>query len=168
MAGPPVYGHGWRPGVIGDIVRLHAVYYAREWQLGAAFEAKVAAELGAFIESYDAQVSRLLTAHTRDRLLGALSIDGSSTRERHGAARLRWLILADEAHGRGIGKTLMQMAMDFLAETHCRACYLTTFAGLDAARALYERHGFRLTRETQDATWGRPLREQRFEWRRDE
>jgi hypothetical protein len=32
-----VYGHGWRPGIIGDVVRLHAVYYAKEWELGARF-----------------------------------------------------------------------------------------------------------------------------------
>jgi GNAT superfamily N-acetyltransferase len=161
-----VYAHGWRPGVIGEIVRLHATYYAKEWGLGALFEAKVAAGLGAFIESYDPKISRLFTASTDDRLLGSLTIAGASGPEDW--ARLRWFILAEEARGRGIGKTLMQMAIDFLAETRCRSCYLTTFAGLASARALYERHGFRLTHEAMDASWGRALLEQRFEWRGDE
>src|SRR5947209_5538412 len=163
MPKPVLYGHGRNPEIIGDIVRLHAIYYAREWGLGAPFEATVVAELGAFIESYDASVSRLFSASVDDRLVGSLTIAG--TRDPEGAARLRWFILADEARGRGIGKRLMQMAMDFLAETRCSACYLTTFAGLDAARTLYERQGFRLTHEATDASWGRPLLEQRFDWR---
>jgi GNAT superfamily N-acetyltransferase len=163
MPAPVVYGHGWVPGLIGEIVRLHAIYYAQHWQLGGVFEAKVAAEFGAFVETYNASVSRLFTAHTNDRLVGSLTIVGAT--EPEGAARLRWFILAEEACGRGIGKHLMQLAMDFLSETGCRACYLTTFAGLDSARALYERHNFRLTHEAMDASWGRPLLEQRFEWR---
>jgi GNAT superfamily N-acetyltransferase len=161
------YAHGWRPGVIGEIVRLHGLVYAKEWGLGAIFEAKVAAGLGAFLQSYDPAVSRLFTAHSDDRVVGALAIEGPAARDRGGAARLRWFILAEEARGRGIGKTLMQTGMDFLADTHCRSCYLTTFAGLDSARVLYERHGFRLTDEALDVTWGRPLLEQRFEWSAD-
>jgi len=42
--------------------------------------------------------------------------------------------------------------------------YLNTLAGLDAARALYERAGFRLVREIDAQTWGRAMHEQRFEW----
>ena len=41
--------------------------------------------------------------------------------------------------------------------------YLTTFAGLDAARRLYEEIGFTLTSEHADTTWGVPLNEQRFD-----
>ena len=48
------------------------------------------------------------------------------------------------------------------AQGHHRV-YLTTFAGLDAARALYERHGFRLVEEGEDTTWGVKVTEQLFE-----
>ena len=43
--------------------------------------------------------------------------------------------------------------------------YLTTFAGLAAARRLYEEIGFTLTSEHADTTWGVPLNEQRFDWK---
>ena len=43
--------------------------------------------------------------------------------------------------------------------------WLTTFAGLDAARALYERHGFRLVSESDIDQWSGGVREQRFERR---
>jgi hypothetical protein len=36
---------------------------------------------------------------------------------------------------------------------------------LDAARALYERHGFELTEERPDRTWGVEMTEQRFDLR---
>jgi hypothetical protein len=42
--------------------------------------------------------------------------------------------------------------------------YLNTFKGLDAARALYDRAGFRLVAEATGSTWGREVTEQRFEW----
>ena len=40
---------------------------------------------------------------------------------------------------------------------------LWTFKGLDAARHLYERNGFRLVNEYAGAQWGVNLMEQRFE-----
>ena len=40
-----------------------------------------------------------------------------------------------------------------------------TFAGLDAARHLYEKFGFTLTTEREDSQWGEPVLEQKFEWR---
>ena len=43
--------------------------------------------------------------------------------------------------------------------------WLTTFAGLDAARALYERHGFVLTAERDVDQWSGGVREQVFERR---
>ena len=42
------------------------------------------------------------------------------------------------------------------------ACSLGTFAGLDAARALYEKHGFSLVREQEGTSWGIRVREQEF------
>ena len=42
------------------------------------------------------------------------------------------------------------------------ACYLTTFAGLDAARHLYETAGFVLEGESDADPWGGGVREQRF------
>ena len=101
------------------------------------------------------------------RLIGSLTIDGTAAADAGGTARLRWFILAEETRGRGIGKALMRMAMEFLDQTQCRSCYLTTFAGLEPARALYQRHGFRLTHEAPEACWARPLLMQRFEWRAD-
>jgi hypothetical protein len=40
--------------------------------------------------------------------------------------------------------------------------YLWTFAGLDAARHLYEKFGFRLAQEQIGEQWGAKVNEQKF------
>jgi hypothetical protein len=41
--------------------------------------------------------------------------------------------------------------------------YLTTFAGLDPARHLYEKWGFNLIEEEENNSWGVSMKEQMFE-----
>jgi GNAT superfamily N-acetyltransferase len=57
----------------------------------------------------------------------------------------------------------MSAAMDFCRQARFSRIYLTTFAGLDAARHLYEREGFRVIAEQEGAHWGKTVREQTFE-----
>ncbi len=79
--------------------------------------------------------------------------------------RVRWFIVAPAYHGQGIGRTLLAHAMDF-ARVHHESLWLTTLAELHGARHLYESHGFTLMHEHTDATWGRVMHEQTWEWRR--
>lgn len=165
MSGGAELVAGWRPGAIGDVVAAHAVYYAREWGFGPVFEAKVAREMAEFMGRYDAARDLMLTARADGAFLGSLVIDGSDPGLAPGQAHLRWFVMTDAARGRGLGGRLMGEAMAFLGRAGHGACYLTTFKGLDAARRLYERHGFRLTEEAEAETWGARVREQRFDWR---
>lgn len=55
-----------------------------------------------------------------------------------------------------------------LSMEHCVAqgfgrVYLWTFEGLETARHLYERHGFRLVHQQAGNQWGKQVNEQRFE-----
>lgn len=156
---------GWRPGLVGAVVRAHGEYYAREWKFGAFFEAKVAAEMGAFVGRYGAR-DALFSAWEGEIFLGALTIDGGDPALAADEAHLRWFIMADAARGQGIGRQLMQTAMAFLREQGFATCYLTTFAGLDAARRLYDAAGFTLESEAEAQSWGTQVREQLFRWRR--
>ena len=69
-----------------------------------------------------------------------------------------------DARGSGLGKKMVQRAMDFCHDQNIKNIWLTTFAGLDAARALYEHHGFTLTSESDADQWSGGVREQLFEW----
>ncbi len=157
---PVTFAVGYRPGALGRIAELHSTYYAEHWGFGLFFEAKVATELAAFLQRYDAAHDRLWTAVRRGRIIGSVAIDGSKAGAE--GAHLRWFILAEECRGYGVGRRLLDEAIAF-----CRICgfgriFLWTFAGLDAARHLYEAAGFRLEHEVSADQWGKTMREQCF------
>jgi GNAT superfamily N-acetyltransferase len=135
----------YTPGVIGRITELHGTYYHHHWGLGLYFEAKVASELSAFMSRFDPAHDGLWVVQASGAIVGAVFIDGSDAGGQ--GARLRWFILAPEHQGRGLGNRLMEEAMSFCRRVGFRRVYLTTFKGLDAARHLYEKAGFRLCGE---------------------
>lgn len=161
MTHPPIL-HGWRPGLLGEVIAEHGRYYESHWRLGAAFEAKVAEAMGEWVARYDP--TRDCLCHARDEagLLGSISLDGTGYPDAGG--RIRFFIMSDRARGTGLGRRLFEDVMAFARTTGQNRLWLTTFRGLDAARHLYEQAGFRLAGEVLDETWGRPLHEQRFEW----
>jgi GNAT superfamily N-acetyltransferase len=152
---------GYRPGLIGQVVTLHAAYYHANWGFGLPFEAKVASELAAFLSRFVPGRDGIWLALQGDAVVGSVAIDAGEAEGR--GARLRWLILAPAAQGRGVGGQLLATALAHADGLGVARVYLTTFAGLDAARALYERAGFVLTHEQLDTTWGVAVREQAFE-----
>ena len=152
---------GYRPGAIGRIVEMHAEYYSDNWGFGVFFESKVATELSAFLRRYDPATDGLWTvAAPGPGIVGSIVVDGGEGR---GApAHLRWFILAPAARGRGIGQRLLAHAVDFGRAKGFPGIYLWTFAGLDAARRLYEAAGFTLCEELADDQWGKIVTEQKF------
>ena len=155
---------GHTPGAIGRIAELHGIYYARHWNFGLFFEAKVAAELAAFLQRFDEARDGFWTAQTDDRIEGGIALDASRAAE--DGAHLRWFIVSDAVRGGGIGRDLLAQAMRWCRERRYPKVFLWTFAGLDAARHLYEAEGFRLVKQQSGEQWGTRVEEQYFEWRR--
>jgi GNAT superfamily N-acetyltransferase len=153
---------GYIPGAIGKVVELHATYYAQQWGFGLFFEAKVATGLASFLSRFDERHDGFWIAVHDQRIVGSITIDGSEVATKGG--QLRWFILDSEYQGKGIGKQLMGEAIRFCEEKNFQRVYLSTFAGLDSARHLYEKWGFKLLEEKVDNTWGVRVREQMFEW----
>jgi GNAT superfamily N-acetyltransferase len=153
---------GYRPGAIGATLALHMAYYGPEWGFGVAFETSLAREIGEFLSRFDATRDLYLAAYDpAGTLLGTITVDGRAADGE--GARIRWFVVG--GRGRGLGKRLMERATRFLDDHGYARTYLTTFAGLDTARALYERHGFRLAAETGPDPWTGAQRTQRFERR---
>lgn len=153
---------GWVPGIIGYTASAHARYYAREWGFGPVFEAKVASGMAAFIQRYDARHDLLLWAEVDGEMVGTITIDGSDPDLPEGQAHLRWFIVSDTARGLGVGRLLFEAALTHLSVAGFTSCYLTTFAGLDPARRLYESAGFALRDEQEGESWGTRVVEQLF------
>ena len=150
---------GYRPGLIGEIAAAHARYYAEHWSFGVFFEAKVAAACAGFMERAGPD-DLILSGWEGNTFAGSVIVDGHDPEAAKGQAHLRWFIVARP--GAGLGARMMAEAMGWL-DARRLPCFLTTFRGLDAARFLYERHGFALTEETEAETWGTAASEQRFE-----
>jgi GNAT superfamily N-acetyltransferase len=153
---------GYIPGVIGKVVELHGTYYAQQWGFGLFFEAMIATGLANFLSRYDERHDGFWNAVDCKRIVGSITIDGSEAAVK--GAQLRWFILDPEYLGKGIGNQLMGEAMRFCKEKNFQRVYLSTFAGLDSARHLYEKWGFKLVEEHVSNTWGVRVREQAFEW----
>jgi GNAT superfamily N-acetyltransferase len=151
---------GYVPGCIGRITQLHADYYSLSTGFGLEFEAKVARELAEFCRNYESGRDGIWLVRQNGNIEGSLAIDGARAREN--GAHLRWFIISDSVKGIGIGKTMMQNAMRFVDKCEYPSTYLWTFAGLSAARHLYESHNFRLEYENPGSQWGSLVTEQRF------
>ena len=154
---------GYIPGSIGRVIELHGTYYHEHWGFNVFFEAKVATQLAEFLGRYNEKHDGFWTASLEDRIEGSITIDG--IRPGFEDAHVRWFIVSDALRGRGIGAWLISTAVDFCRSTGYRKIYLWTFEGLEAARHLYEKLGFRLIEEHIGTQWGKEVNEQRFELR---
>ena len=152
---------GYFPGVIGMVTELHAVYYYEHWDFDISFETQVATELSEFLLAFQRTRDGFWAATMKGVFSGSIAIDGKDFGNT--GVRLRWFIADPRHHRKGIGSALMKRAIDFCREQGHHQVYLWTFQGLDAARSIYERVGFRLSEEHDVYQWGRNIREQKFE-----
>lgn len=146
---------GYRPGYLGRIVELHGRYYNKAWGSGAEFESLMAIELSDFCKKYNPERDLLLTAHIDDAFAGSIAIYGSKSTQNE--AQLRWFILDEAYRGRGIGRTMLQRALNFCQDKGFTKVYLWTADQLPQSRHLYESAGFEIVEQLTDSTYGIPL-----------
>jgi GNAT superfamily N-acetyltransferase len=152
---------GYIPGAIGRVAELHGLYYSEHWTFGLFFEAKVAIELSEFLKRYDADRDGFWTVSLDGCVEGAIAIDGIHA-DRDGA-HLRWFIMSDKLRGKGTGTQMIDQAIGFCRQKSYKKTYLWTFEGLEPARHLYEKKGFRLVEQQRGEQWGTKVHEQRYE-----
>lgn len=146
-----------QPGDLGEITRLHGTVYSRERGYGIAFEAYVAESLAEFYQQYDPRRDRVWLCEDEGRMVGMLVL-----MHRGDAAQLRYFLLLPEYRGLGLGKELMDRFMAAMAACGYRQAFLWTTSELEAAAALYTRHGFVLAEESPSTRFGKPLVEQKY------
>jgi GNAT superfamily N-acetyltransferase len=152
---------GYIPGAIGRIAELHGTYYYKHWGFDLFFESKVAIELSEFLRRFNEARDGFWVASVEGKIVGSIAIDGVNPDSK--GAHLRWFIVAPESRGHGIGKMLLEEAVEFCRKVKFSGVYLWTFAGLEPARYLYEKCGFRLCEQCEGNQWGRAVTEQKFE-----
>lgn len=147
-----------KPGDLGSVIHSHGRLYGKEYNYGIQFESYVAKGLCEFYETYDPQRSRVWVCEHNNRMVGFLLL-----MDRGEAAQLRYFLIEPEYRGIGLGATLLHLYMDFLRQCGYQASYLWTTHELTTAAHLYKRFGFQLTEEIESTSFGKPLREQRYD-----
>ena len=153
LAGEPIevqIRHELRPGDAGELIRMHGWIYAEECGYNHVFEAYVCKTFFDFLKDYDPAKDRIWFAEADGKMVGAIAIVGHPEQ----AAQLRWFILHPDFRGRGFGKQMLSEALGFAKAAGYRSVYLETTDDQKTAIAMYQKAGFRLTQETENAAWG--------------
>jgi ribosomal protein S18 acetylase RimI-like enzyme len=148
-----------KPGDLGYVIYRHGKLYGDEYGFGVSFEMYVAAGMFEFYQKYDPQLDRLWICEHIGKVVGFLLL---MHREKN-AAQLRYFYVDKEYRSIGLGKKLMEQYMEFLKAKRYASSYLWTTHELDAAASLYKKHGFRLTEEKESTSFGKRLKEQRYD-----
>lgn len=150
--------HDLRTGDIHRLIALHAILHAEARGWDATFEAYVVGPLAEFMLS-QSERERIWIVDEDGRLVGCVAIVKASEEE----AQLRWLVLVPHLRRRGLGRMLVEAAVDFCRQAGYASVFLWTVEGLDAALHIYESLGFELTEEVTHRVWGAVETEQRYE-----
>ncbi len=148
-----------RPGDMGWVVAKHGEVYAQEYGWGSTIEAITAEIVGGFLKNFDAKRERCWIAEIAGEPVGSVFL----VRDTDEVARIRLLILDPKARGLGIGRDLVERSIAFAREAGYSKITLWTHAVLTAARAIYERQGFRLTRQWVHEDFGKPMESETWE-----
>lgn len=150
-----------QPGDIGYVVYLHGTIYSQEYNYGIAFETYVAAGLAEFYTRYDEQQDGVWIIEHNKKIMGFLAL----MHRPDAAAQLRYFLLDPAYRGIGIGKKMMQLFMDHLKEKSFQSAYLWTTNEQANAAGIYKSFGFKVVEEKYSEAFGKPLYEQKYEYR---
>ncbi|MEH7308789.1 bifunctional helix-turn-helix transcriptional regulator/GNAT family N-acetyltransferase [Neobacillus drentensis] len=137
----------FQPGDVGFVAHLHGTLYENTYKFGPMFEYYVMKGLTEFMINTDG--GELWIAEVEGKMAGSIAI----TKSNDNVAQLRWFILDENYHGRGIGKKLMETAINFCKKQGYQQVFLWTVSVLGTARYLYQKYHFRLTEEKVNNEW---------------
>jgi GNAT superfamily N-acetyltransferase len=148
------------PGDLGWVVMAHGEVYAQEFGWNSEFEALVARIVADYANDPGPTGRCAWIAELAGRRAGCIFCvaDGEPR-----VAKLRILLVAPEARGRGLGYRLVDTALDFAARAGYERVRLWTNDPLLAARQIYLRHGFALVAEEPHQSFGVDLIGQTYE-----
>ena len=78
-------------------------------------------------------------------------------------AQLRFFFIDASLRKMGLGRRMMELAIDFCREKKYEQVFLWTFSGLEAARYLYSKYGFNITQTHENNEWGKAIIEEKWE-----
>jgi GNAT superfamily N-acetyltransferase len=129
------------PGDLGWVVMAHGELYAAEYGFDGGFERHVVHAVAALAGPVDPARQHGWIAELDGRRLGSVICSPSDTDR--DVAQLRLLLVHPDARGLGMGARLVDTCIAFATAAGYQRMRLWTTDVLTAARAIYEKRGFR-------------------------
>ena len=142
-------------GDLEAISQLHGRLYSDEFGYDHSFQQHVE-RLLLDLEGLDEERERFWIAEMNREIVGCVALakgDG-------GRARLRFLLVDPIVRGRGLGRKLVELGVEFAREKEYHLIYLTTQPNLVDAGRVYRSAGFEIEWEREEKKWGHTLIEQ--------
>lgn len=157
----PIALRALQPGDLGWVIGRHGALYAQEYGWSAAFEALVARIAADFVDRFDPAREAAWIAERAGERLGCVFLVQARDDVRQqvipAAAQLRMLLVEPAARGQGLGRRLVDECERFARAQRYRRILLWTNSNLDAARAIYEKAGYRLIASEPHHSFGHDL-----------
>ena len=148
-----------RPGDMGWVVREHGLLYVGELGWDDRFEGLTAEIIAGFVRNPDPKRERCWIAEKDGENVGCVFCFEDSKE----VARLRMLLVAQQARGLGIGRRLVEECTRFARQAGYRRMTLWTYDVLSAARRLYADLGFHLVNREPHGSFGQELVEETWD-----
>ena len=142
-----------RPGDFGWVVKRHAELYAQEYGWIEPFEGVCAQIVADFANKNDPQRERCWIAEMNGETIGCVFLAADSDT----VARIRLLLVDPKARGLGLGARLVAECIGFARGAGYKKITLWTHSVLTAARHIYQKAGFTLSRSEERVSWSKPV-----------
>jgi DNA-binding MarR family transcriptional regulator/GNAT superfamily N-acetyltransferase len=142
-----------QPGDIGWVIHRHGELYAQEYGWDERFEALVAEICAEFVKNFDPKRERCWIAERNGGIVGSVFL----VRKDDETAKLRLLLVEPSARGTGLGRRLVEECIRFAKQVGYKRITLWTQGNLNAARAIYQKTGFKLTSQQNHKSFGKEL-----------
>ncbi len=148
-----------RPGDAEAIADLHARLYPAEHDRNDEFVAQVAKSVEEAVARGWPEGGGVWIVEHDGGFGGSVAL----TDEGEGVGKLRWVLLAPELRGAGLGRRLVGEAVERARELGMRRLELDTFSALRAAARIYRDAGFRVVGARERSDWGPTITYQQYE-----
>ena len=153
-----VFLRPYRAGELGLVSWRHCVLYREEYGFDETFEYYLLAGMTQFLHDLGGR-GEVWVADCGDNVVGSIAVVETSA----AVGQLRWFLLEPAFRGLGLGKALMNTALEYSRDRGHERIFLWTVNELRAARHLYQVFGFRLSETKTHFLWGKDITEERWD-----
>lgn len=147
-----------KSGELSYISYLHCRVYEREYGFDGTFELYLLDAMAQYLKDAESR-GQVWVVEDSGHVGGSIAIVETD----RDTVQLRWFILAPEMRSKGLGKRLMETALEYCRTRDYGKVFLWTVDRLEAARHLYEKYGFENMEQVEHDIWGQQLVEERWE-----